>query len=162
MECDLWSKQVVHNGTAQWLENKRLDILNTVCPQEEFQITLDEVTKQLRRVNNWKAPGHDAIHGYWLKYLTNIHQRLACHLQDIFQKGPPEWLTLGRTVLVVKDVNKGMNPAKFRPITCLPTVWKLLTSILAEELYDHLSRRNLIPFEQKGCARSSRGPKDYY
>ena len=119
---DLWSKQVVYNGTAQWLENQRLDMLNTVCLQEEFQITLDKVTKQLRRVKNWKAPGHDAFHGYWLKYLTNMHPRLASYLQDIFQKGPPEWLTLGRTVLVVKDINKGMNPANFRPITCLPTV----------------------------------------
>ena len=60
----------------------------------------------------------------------------------------------------MKDVNKGMNHANFKPITCLPTVWKLLTSILAEELYDHLNRQNLIPFEQKGCTRSSQGPKD--
>ena len=120
---NLWSKQVVHNGTERWLEHQWLDMVNTVCPQEECQITLVKVTEQLRRVNNWKAPAHDAIHGYWLKYLTNLHLRLACHLQDIFQKGLSEWLTLGRTVLVVKDVNKGMSPANFRPITCLPTVW---------------------------------------
>ena len=132
-----------------------MDMLNTVYPQEEFQITLDKVTKQLRKVKNWKAPGHDAIHGYWLKYLTNIHPRRACHLQEIFQKGPPGWMTLGRTVLVVKDVNKGMIPANVRPITCLPTVWKLLTSILSEELYEHLSKLNLMPFEQKGCSRLS-------
>jgi len=87
-------------------------------------ITLDKVVKQLKRVKNWKA---DAIHGYWLKYFTNIHVRLTGHLQEMFRKGPPTWMTLGRTVLVMKDASKGMIPANFRPITCLPTVWKLLT-----------------------------------
>jgi len=53
-----------------------------------------------------------------------------------------------------------MTPSTFRPITCLPTIWKVLTSILAEELYAHLAKQNLIPFEQKGCAKLSRGSKD--
>ena len=98
--------------------------------------------------------------------LTGLNILLIC-IRDLlvicrtyFRRVPPEWLTLGRTVLAVKDVNKGMNPANFRPVTCLPTVWKSLTSILAAELYEHLSRQNLISFEQKDCARSSQGPKD--
>ena len=48
----------------------------------------------------------------------------------------------------------------FSPITCLPLIWKLLTSILAEELYEHLEKTNSLPWEQKGCRKGSRGTKD--
>ena len=47
-----------------------------------------------------------------------------------------------------------------RPITCLPLIWKLLTGILAEELYDHFEKTNLLPWEQKGCRKGGRGTKD--
>ena len=48
----------------------------------------------------------------------------------------------------------------FRLITCLPLIWKLLTGILAEELYEHLEKTNSLPWEQKGCRKGSRGTKD--
>ena len=48
----------------------------------------------------------------------------------------------------------------YRPITCLPLMWKLLTGILGDEIYQHLEERNLFPDEQKGCRRRSRGTKD--
>ena len=48
----------------------------------------------------------------------------------------------------------------YRPITCLSTTWKLLTSIISNAIYDHLSDKGLIPWEQKGCKRKSRGTKD--
>ena len=49
----------------------------------------------------------------------------------------------------------------FRPITCLPLIWKLLTGILAEELYEHLKKKkNSLPWEQKGYRKGSRGTKD--
>ena len=47
----------------------------------------------------------------------------------------------------------------YRPIICLSTTWKLLTSIISNAIYDHLSDKGLIPWEQKGCKRKSRGMK---
>ena len=41
--------------------------------------------------------------------------------------------------------------------TCLPVMWKPLTSILTKEC---LRKENLIPDEQKGCTRSSGVSKD--
>ena len=54
---------------------------------------------------------------------------------------------------------KGRNE-NFRPITCLPLMWKLFTGILGNEIYDHLEGKSLLPEEQKGCRRKSRGTKD--
>ena len=62
--------------------------------------------------------------------------------------------------MIVKDVSKGQIPSNFHPITCLPTLWKLLSSILAGDLYCHLSREGLLPCEQKGCTKGSQGAKD--
>ena len=55
----------------------------------------------------------------------------------------------------MKDPNKGVKPGNFRPITCLPIMWKLLSGILADFMYQHLESQELIPEEQKGCKRNS-------
>ena len=58
--------------------------------------------------------------------------------------------------------NKDIGPKEvtnYRPITCLATTWKLLTSIISNAIYDHLSDKGLAPWEQKGCKRKSRGMK---
>ena len=75
-------------------------------------------------------------------------------------KGPPSWMATGRTILLMKDKSKGPIPSNFRPITCLPVMYKLLTVILTKEVYTHLQKEELILDEQKGCTRSSRASKD--
>ena len=65
-----------------------------------------------------------------------------------------------KTLLCVEELEKGNAVANFRPITCLPLLWKLLTGILAEELYEHLEQANILPWEQKGCSKGNRGTED--
>ena len=55
---------------------------------------------------------------------------------------------------------KGENAVgNYRPITCLNLLWKLLTGITNEEVYDYLNQQKLLPEEQKGCRRKARGTK---
>ena len=72
----------------------------------------------------------------------------------------PEWMTRGKTSLIMKDKEKGPIVSNFRPITCLPLMWKLLTSVLSDAMYEHLEGKGLLVDEQKGCRRKSRGTKD--
>ena len=51
-------------------------------------------------------------------------------------------------------------PSNYRPMTCLPLMWKLLTGMISEEIYGYLDERNLLPGEQKGCRKKSRGTHD--
>ena len=60
----------------------------------------------------------------------------------------------------MKNKELGSITTNFRPTTCLPLIWKLLTGILADELYQHLESKELLPEEQKGCRRDARGTKD--
>ena len=69
-------------------------------------------------------------------------------------------MTIGRTSLFMKDPAKGPVADNYRPIACLPMMWKLLTGLFAEMIYEHLDVNNLLPDEQKGCRKRSRGTKD--
>lgn len=59
-----------------------------------------------------------------------------------------------------KDPKKGAAVDNFRPISCLPVMWKLLTGVLADCLYVFLESNDLLPEEQKGCRKGSKGTKD--
>ena len=65
-----------------------------------------------------------------------------------------------RTSLLQKDKSKDNVTTNYRPITCLPLVWKLLTGVIADHRYAHLDQQWLLPEEQKGCRKGSRGTND--
>ena len=72
----------------------------------------------------------------------------------------PDWLTYGQTVLCQKDRTKSNAVDNYRPICCLPLMWKLLAGIISEHLYSFSEVEKILPEEQKGCKRNSRGNKD--
>ena len=72
----------------------------------------------------------------------------------------PSWLTRGKTSLLQKDMSKGNIASNYRPIACLPLMWKLLTGVIADQLYAYLDQKKLLPQEQKGCRKGSRGTND--
>lgn len=123
--------------------------------EPEKTLTNTKMQEALKKMKNWKAPGPDQLHGYWLKRFTSLHPALLRCLSSCLEKGCPEWLTTGRTVLLPKS-----KPGDTRPITCLNTTWKLLTSMIAEEITGHVTNNKLVEIEQKGCKRKSRGCKD--
>ena len=110
---------------------------------------------------NWKVPRPDAVHGYWIKMLVSMQERIALHLQSCITRGEvPDWMTTGRNVLLLKDKSKGNEVSNYWLITCLPLLWKLITGIVADEIYNHLEENDLLPEEQKGYCGCSRGTKD--
>ena len=112
---------------------------------------------------NWKAPGPDGVHGYWIKMLVSMQERIALHLQSCITRGEvPDWMTTGRTILLLKYKSKRNEVSNHRPITCLPLMWKLITGIVADEIYNLLEENDLLPEEQKGCRTNSRGTKDQF
>ena len=63
------------------------------------------------------------------------------NLQGCLDSGMvPDWLTKGQTVLILKDKAKGNIASIYQPFSCLPFVWKLLTGILEDEMYDYLEK----------------------
>ena len=102
--------------------------------------------------NNCKAIG--------LRILHHPEKELQLNYMTILLPTKHQNGLLNRTVIVLEDKEKGNIATNVRPITCLPLMWKLFTGIMGDELYKHLEEENLLPDEQKGCRRNSRGTKD--
>ena len=155
---DIWSVTKEHNRNAEWLNNIRNDIGDS--QQGELEITAEMVSIQCRKMPNWKAPGRDGVQGFWLKNLRSFHGRLAEQLNNLLngEEELPEWLAFGRTMLCLKDPTKGNAFDNFRPISCLPLMWKLITGVIAEVMYEYLEE--ILPKEQNGSRRRIRGTKD--
>ena len=156
----IWSKPVKHNGNAEWLEEARAN-LGEVQKQNDIVIVVNDVKVGTQKMSSWNGPGEDGLQGFWFKSFSSLHQRICDNFNECLRaKCLPKWLTLGRTVLIQKDKTKGNAASNYRPITCLPLAWKLFTGIIAEKTYEHLKRNFLLPEEQKGCRKQSRGTKD--
>ena len=110
---------------------------------------------------NWKSPGPDLVQGFWLKSFSSLHERVRLQLKECLDSGfVPSWLTRGRTSLLQKNKTKGNVASNYRPITCLPLMWKLLTGVTTDQIYVSLDQEKLLPEEQKGCGKGSRESND--
>ena len=50
-----------------------------------------------------------------------MHGKIARQLKDCVDEGQvPDWIVLGRTVLVIKEPDKGNLAGNYRPNICLP------------------------------------------
>ena len=116
------------------------------------EIQTDLLKTTLKKESNWKTPGHD---GFCFKMFTSIHDRLALEMNKCLQTTHvPEWMTKGRTTLMQNDTGTASN--NYRPITCLPMMWKIWTAQIREEIYNSVRSRRLFPDEQKACCKGSR------
>ena len=92
--------------------------------------------KILDRIPNWKSPGSDLVQGFWLKNFSSFYERVRLQLKECLGSGfVPSWLTRGRTLLLQKDKSKDSVASNYRPITCLPLMWKLLTGVIADHMH---------------------------
>jgi hypothetical protein len=116
----------------------------------------------LGKMTRWTAPGPDGIQGYWYKVFPKTTSVLKGLVWEIVDGGRrvPGWMVKGRTVMIPKDGNSTGEPDKFRPITCLNTMYKLLTGMLTEVLYEHVMTQGLLPDEQKALRKGRRGCLD--
>ena len=81
-------------------------------------------------------PDPDFVQGFWLKDFVSIQEGLRRNLQKCLENGNmPMWMTRERTKLIQKDKEKSKAASNYRPSTCLPLVWKLLTGVITEEVY---------------------------
>ena len=75
-----------------------------------MEISAEMNEKALVKLPNWKATGPDAVQGFWIKNLTNLHSKLVDHLNEcLVTEHFPAWMTTGRTVPIQKNVNKGKH-----------------------------------------------------
>ena len=105
---------------------------------------------------NWKAPGRDQIANFWLKQLTATHKHIAALFNKLTEEDQIlESLTAGLTFLIPTNENTE-NPKNYRPVTCLPTIYELMTSIISRHMQKYMDDENLMSKELQGRWRGSK------
>ena len=103
---------------------------------------------------NWKSPGPDVVQGFSLKNVSSLDERVRLQLKECLDSEfVPIWFTRGRTSLLQKDKSKGNVASNYRPTTCLPLMWKLLTGVIADQIYAQLDQEKLLAEQQKRCRK---------
>ena len=119
--------------------------LEVVKIQNNIVITKEDVITQVPKAPSWNSPGLDCIQGFWLKILSSVHQTIDDILKNEQSASIPEWMVENRTVLIQKDPTKGNSVGNYIPIACLNLLWKLLTGVTTDNLYEHLENQDLLP-----------------
>ena len=156
----VWSTPTTHNYKASWIKSEEERTLNV----EQMQISdlsVDQIISAIKKTSNWKTPGCDGIQNFWYKRFTALHAPLTEAFNKILQDKDemPEFFTMGITFMKPKNEDT-QDPSKYRPITCLPTIYKILSSVLTDLVYRHIEDNNILTEEQKGGRKNYKGCKE--
>ena len=157
----IWGEKKACNMSASWIGN--MEKGNEKIKEQEWpNITVLELKAALTKSQKWKSLGFDNVPNFWLNALSSSHLTFTRLLNEIMQnpEKAPEWMCERTTYLLAKS-NDTKDPKSYRPMTCLSTNYKLLTSVLTYRTYSHLEQNDLFPREQKGRRRGWYGCKDY-
>jgi hypothetical protein len=62
---NIWSNEIQFNNQAEWIPNLENEIPDSNNPHH-IQISLEILVKNINSSHNWKSPGGDQIHNFWL------------------------------------------------------------------------------------------------
>ena len=127
---NIWDNGKEHERNAEWLRNVRAEKDN--MKRNDINITTGMIKEQVKKIPNWKSPGANGVQGYWLNKSTALREPMAKQMDNIISNRDdiPKWMALGETVLCQKDPGKENAVDYYRPISCLPLMWKLMTGTL--------------------------------
>ena len=115
------------------------------------KVTIKSVQEMLNSLLTGKATGLDNISAKLLKVASPVIAESLC---VIFNKSvetgifPTEWKKA--KVFPVHKKDDKSDPNNYRPISVLPTIAKLLERLIYDQLYDYLTRNNLLTKHQSG------------
>ena len=155
-----WGNAVKHNLKACWIRREQTGVSN-VTAMKLSPITTEQVSRLIAKTLNWKAPGPDGINSFWIKRFAATHSYLAHHFNQFVEDTAniPDFLVQGITYLLLKSQDC-QDPFKYRPITCLCTIYKIYTACTTEKIYKYLDTNELLAEEHKGCIKNSQGCKE--
>lgn len=161
---EFWKKILENKPTIEANQDWIRSIEKKTARIEETsfsRLTIEKLEGVIKKAKNWKATGVDRVHNYYIKKLTATHvSMLNCFNRIIMENEEiPDWMTVGRVILLPKS-EETENPKNWRPIACLPTVYKILTAAIAEEIREHCSKNNILTDFQRGCKKGARGCQD--
>ena len=139
---NILEQEVKHSVDAQWI-NDQEEELQQINQMEWKDLTVEELRVNMTRAANWKSPGPDRLPNFWIKQFKSLHQPMTEAYTKIVKdpKQTPDWLVEGATNLLPKKEETWI-PKNYRPIACLPTTFKILTSVITDRLVQSSRERS--------------------
>ena len=137
------------NHPEEWSVHPDLSTEDEILDKE---ITSDEVGRAIRKLKNRKSPGADGLGGEFIKSIGRyIKGLLAFVFTKILLLGryPIDW-TLAVVVPIYKGKGNKKDPSSYRPVSLLPTLGKVFTSILNDRLTTWMDLKGVLEEAQAG------------
>ena len=132
----------------KWMNTVAKKIGEKVVNVQELMITKEKHYDTVKKQKNLPVPGVQNF--YWKKFRSTWSSLLKCFNKWIEQPDEiPDWLTLGRTVLIPKSDDL-INERNYCPITCLDTCYKIFTGMIGNFMKNHAKRNNSWDKSQLG------------
>ena len=163
---DFWAKICETEGKinrdANWMNKITREINSHVkASHPKRSCSVQKWKEVIIKKKNWSSPGIDGIQNYWIEKMTAVWHAEVNEINKYLngKKEIPEWLGRGRTILIPKS-NDLTKKEKYRPITCLITMYDNFTAIMADIMTEHLKKNNLWDKQQKGTRSNIMGTAD--
>ena len=128
------NKQEIHNVIKEHFSNHFFDkkITATLTMNDlEHEITLDEVTKSIMKLNNNRAPGYDKITAEMIKYgPEELHQKITSILNNCISNNLDINTGFGLLAPLQKPGKTKGPVTNLRPVILLPVIRKILSNVV--------------------------------
>ena len=91
--------------------------------------------------SSWKRPNTN----FWIKQRTATRRHIAAIFNKLIEEDKNTGVVNGRSNLSYTKNENTENPKNYRPVTCLPTMYKLITSVISRRMQKYVDDENLIP-----------------
>ena len=118
---------------------------------ESIEVTMEEVRKQIKVLDEDKAPGPDDVSPFLLKRCCDevAHPLSVIYKLSLKEGQLPEQWKRASVVPIFKAGSK-KSPNNYRPVSLTSQVCKILERIIKEQMTRHLMSKHLISAEQHG------------
>lgn len=122
----------------------------------EEPISPKEIMDVLNKIESNKSPGYDKISfKLWKTGKAHTTQFICNWLNfTVDQEAVTEELTTGLIISLYKGKKSKNNPANYRPITLLTSIFKILEGVVTNRIKKILIRDNIIHSEQAGYQKN--------
>ena len=73
---NILEQKVKLNKDAQWIKDQEEE-LQQINQMEWKDLTVEELRFNMNRAANWKSPGPNRLHNFWMKHLQSLHKPMA-------------------------------------------------------------------------------------
>ena len=73
------------NENVDWIQKVAEEMHSN--KQQIIDFTRTKIKERICKMENWKASGPACFHGYWIKIVVSMQERIAPHLQSCITRG---------------------------------------------------------------------------